>query len=94
LLDQLMAEMGACAGQTVFVDGHTDSRGSRASNLRLSERRARAVIEYLARASENPRFETRAFGESRPISSNRTAAGQRRNRRIEFVVVGAGPESE
>lgn len=94
LLDGLQAQFGACAEQSVVIEGHTDSRGGAAANLRLSERRANAVMEYLSQTPNEVRFEIKGYGETRPISSNRTAAGQRRNRRIDFVVAGAQPESE
>ncbi|MEE4279194.1 MAG: OmpA family protein [Halieaceae bacterium] len=67
--------------------GHTDSRGSEAYNQRLSERRARAAVDYLVSRGV-PAGQLRAVGrgESDPVASNATADGQARNRRVEIVV--------
>jgi OOP family OmpA-OmpF porin len=64
------------------VTGHTDARGSAAYNRALSLRRARAVAAVL-RAG---RVRIVAAGESRPVASNRAAAGRARNRRVEIAV--------
>ena len=70
------------------VEGHTDSRGSRMSNKKLSRRRADAVRRYLvAKGIEPHRLQAVGYGASRPIASNRTAQGRRRNRRVELIVV-------
>ncbi len=70
----------------VEVQGHTDSRGSDPSNLRLSQERAEAVVQFLVAAGIDPtRLSPRGYGESRPIESNRTSAGRAANRRVEFV---------
>jgi len=74
----------------IEVDGHTDGRGSRAYNQRLSEARAKAVMNYML--SQFPdlkpaQFTARGFGEDRPIAPNRNEAGWSRNRRVEFVVL-------
>lgn len=70
----------------VIVEGHTDSVGSDAYNLKLSERRAQAVENYLVRQGiDASRIETRGYGESKPISSNQTAEGRARNRRVEII---------
>jgi len=66
------------------IEGHTDSVGSEAYNMGLSKRRAEAVASYLASKGVNlgNRFETEAFGESKPIASNDTAEGRAENRRV------------
>ena len=72
----------------IRVEGHTDSRGSVASNLRESAERARAVRIYLvSRGVSAGRLQSVGRGDSMPIESNRTAAGRLVNRRIEFHVV-------
>ncbi len=74
--------------ERIRIEGHTDSRGSEASNLRKSAARARAVRIYLAaRGVAAKRLEAAGRGESMPIESNRSAAGRLVNRRIEFHVV-------
>lgn len=85
-LDALAQQISACAQQTIIIEGHTDSNGGAAVNLALSARRANAVKEYLDLANHGGNFVAVAYGETRPIASNQTRAGQGRNRRIEFVV--------
>lgn len=77
--------------QTVMIEGHTDSRGSESYNLDLSERRARAVQDFLTSNGIGPeRITSRGLGESYPLASNDTVAGRQQNRRIEIVLPGAG----
>lgn len=69
------------------VDGHSDNQGSDDYNQRLSERRAEVVAEALiARGMARERTLRRAFGASRPVSSNATEAGRRLNRRVVLLV--------
>jgi OOP family OmpA-OmpF porin len=72
----------------VEIAGHTDSRGSANDNMVLSLRRAYAVRRYLAQAGVDPaRLSVRGYGESRPVASNVTEAGQAQNRRVELRVL-------
>ncbi len=88
LLNSLADIISRCPGLVIEVGGHTDSDGSAAANLRLSERRAAAVSEFLiSRSIPADRIVSVGYGEARPVASNDTADGKRRNRRIEFVVV-------
>ncbi|WP_189332837.1 OmpA family protein [Actinoplanes ianthinogenes] len=72
---------------TVRIDGHTDSRGSRVTNLRLSRERAGAVRAGL-RAAGVPadRLTVAGHGETRPRVANDTAAHRAENRRVELTV--------
>ena len=70
----------------VLVTGHTDARGSHGYNRGLSLRRARAVARVLRAARPSMRLRVVGAGESRPVASNRRAAGRARNRRVEIVV--------
>ena len=72
------------------IEGHTDSDGSAAYNQGLSERRAKAVYDYLITAAgvAEERLTHAGFGESRPIADNGTAEGKQRNRRVSAVVQG------
>jgi outer membrane protein OmpA-like peptidoglycan-associated protein len=73
---------------TVDVIGHTDSVGGEAYNQRLSEARARSVAEYLASQGTLPaRLLIAGMGESQPVSSNATADGRARNRRVNLQIV-------
>jgi OOP family OmpA-OmpF porin len=75
----------------VWVDGHTDAIGSDEYNQRLSERRARAVVDYLAHHGVSAsRLHPRGFGESRPVTSNDTEEGRAQNRRVELNIQGGG----
>ncbi|MGB0867213.1 MAG: OmpA family protein, partial [Granulosicoccaceae bacterium] len=81
----------------VTVRGYTDSRGNSSKNQMLSQKRARAVANYLAMAAGNFNNPPRAIGmgESNPIASNETASGRARNRRIELNLrAGDGCEDE
>ncbi|WP_437735775.1 OmpA family protein [Sorangium sp. So ce1335] len=71
----------------VAVDGHTDNQGADQANLRLSQRRALAVVAWLtAQGIDARRLEARGFGARRPIADNRTREGRARNRRVEFQI--------
>jgi flagellar motor protein MotB len=73
------------------IEGHTDSVGSDAFNLALSEARAQAGVDYLVALGVQPaRLFAVGYGETRPIASNDTAEGRRQNRRLEFIL---GPPS-
>lgn len=71
----------------IHVLGHTDSTGSDAYNMRLSEQRASAVAAVLRGNGVVPaRILTEGRGESEPVADNSTAAGQARNRRVDIVI--------
>jgi peptidoglycan-associated lipoprotein len=72
----------------VRAEGHTDAIGTEEYNLRLGERRARAVRQYLVSKGIAPeRIQTVSFGESRPVATNDTPEGRAQNRRVELHVV-------
>ena len=74
----------------VVVEGHTDDRGTEIGNQRLSEERAKSVVDYLVSVGIDPnRLSSIGFGEVRPIASNATSSGQSQNRRIDFTVEGS-----
>ncbi|MGE4321718.1 MAG: OmpA family protein [Sphingobium sp.] len=71
----------------IDVYGHTDSDGADAYNQTLSERRSRAVADYLVgHGVQSARIATRGFGETQPIASNMTEEGKAANRRVEIKV--------
>jgi OOP family OmpA-OmpF porin len=71
----------------VEVQGHTDSQGNDAFNLKLSQKRAEAVRLYLIKKGvTSDRVVAKGYGEAVPIADNRTAAGRSQNRRVEFVI--------
>lgn len=66
-----------------FIDGHTDSEGSRAENLEISKVRAEMVSDYLKRRGIPEDWITiRWHGERYPVSANASAAGKAKNRRV------------
>lgn len=69
------------------VEGHTDSQGHDAYNMRLSQNRADAVKNYLVQNGGLPgsQIVSVGFGETRPIASNATVQGRGQNRRVEFI---------
>ncbi len=71
----------------VLLEGHTDATGSDEYNLELSERRAKAVSNYLATVEVNPtRFTIMGYGEEQPIAENDTSQGRGLNRRVEVAI--------
>lgn len=72
---------------TVRIEGHTDSRGSEASNQLLSERRAASVRTYLIKAGiDGDRLTSVGLGESQPIDDAQNETAWSENRRVEFVI--------
>ena len=71
----------------IRIEGHTDSTGPAAYNFKLSQRRANSVRQYLVQHFDisADRLLTEGRGEDEPIDTNGTRAGQRKNRRAEFV---------
>ena len=68
------------------VEGYTDSIGSDAYNLKLSERRAEAVRDLMVQKGISAsRITTRGFGKANPVASNSTAEGRAQNRRVEIL---------
>lgn len=68
------------------VEGHTDSDGDDATNLRLSEARAKAVMDKLVELGiSKERLTSKGLGESKPLVSNDTPENKAQNRRVEFI---------
>jgi outer membrane protein OmpA-like peptidoglycan-associated protein len=77
----------ACPAFKIQIEGHTDSEGTDERNQRLSDRRARAVADFLAQNGVDPRrLAAVGYGATRPIADNSTPEGRAKNRRIEFTV--------
>jgi len=72
----------------IRIEGHTDSVGGDAMNLKLSENRANAVMSQLIKNGIDPvLMEAVGYGKRKPIASNATAKGRAQNRRTEFNIV-------
>ncbi len=77
-------------GLKLEVEGHTDSVGSDEYNQTLSEKRAKAVLDYLVNQGLKPdSISSKGLGESQPVADNTNAKGRQENRRVEMVVSGA-----
>lgn len=87
VLDDLLARLKGADITAVGVSGHTDSVGSDAYNMKLGQRRADVVKDYLvAKGVAASKVTTRSFGESQPVASNETAEGRAKNRRAEVDI--------
>ena len=74
-------------GFRVAIEGHASSEGADDHNQSLSNRRAEAVLEYIANHGvASDRLVSKGFSSSRPIESNDSRAGREANRRVEFIV--------
>lgn len=86
-LDKLVTILNKYPDTNITVLGHTDSKGTDAYNLGLSERRATSVVSYLRSHNiASSRLKAQGMGESDPIASNDTEEGRASNRRVEFVI--------
>ncbi len=72
----------------LLVEGHTDDRGERTTNMRLSERRAFSVMQYLRKLMSIPaeRVDAVGYGPDKPIGTNTTKDGRAKNRRIDILI--------
>jgi outer membrane protein OmpA-like peptidoglycan-associated protein len=85
-LDEVVRLMRDNPNLRIMAVGHTDSIGSDAYNMKLGERRARAVANYLtSQGVSSSRIDIRSEGKSHPVESNATAAGRAENRRVEII---------
>lgn len=86
-ITQIAAVIAKYPTDHITITGHTDSTGSHVTNSELSTYRARAVETVLIGNGVKPeQVTTRGMGESQPISSNKTAAGRAKNRRVELMI--------
>ena len=86
-LDNLVTVLDKYPDTDIEVQGHTDSKGSKAYNQSLSERRAGAVSGYLTGKNITAsRVVIKGFGETLPKYANDTDEGRTQNRRVEFLI--------
>jgi outer membrane protein OmpA-like peptidoglycan-associated protein len=72
----------------IEMSAHTDSRGSDEYNFKLSDNRARSVMEYiLSKGIAANRITSQGYGETKPVATNDTDEGRQLNRRVEFKIV-------
>ncbi len=88
VLDQLIQWLSENMTLSIQIQGHTDNIGNDASNLLLSENRAKAVFTYIITGGISPlRLSFRGFGKTMPVDSNETESGRAKNRRTVFVIM-------
>jgi len=73
---------------TAVVEGHTDNVGDADYNLKLSQRRAEAVVDYLVDnyGIDRARLTAKGYGLTRPVADNASDAGRQKNRRMEAII--------
>lgn len=87
-LDLIVSIMKEYDSAKFNIEGHTDSAGRNTTNQRLSEKRAKAVLDYLVRKGiPANRLSSAGYGEDYPIATNATRAGRAENRRVEIKLV-------
>lgn len=88
LLQQVVDAIVTNNIKRIRIEGHTDNRGGKAKNQRLSEQRAAAVADFLVtQGIDRSRIESVGYGDTRPVAPNLTARGREMNRRVEFVII-------
>ncbi len=88
-LDEVAAILKDHMDVSISVEGYADSQGPDAYNMKLSEKRADYVINYLVKKGkiEKTRLVKAFFGESKPAADNNTAEGRAQNRRVEIKAI-------
>jgi outer membrane protein W/outer membrane protein OmpA-like peptidoglycan-associated protein len=90
-LERVVTFMGDVPFAKAMVEGHTDSVGTEAYNQALSDRRAKAVFDYLTSRGVDPaRLSSIGHGELKPIADNATAEGRQLNRRVMLIRTDSG----
>lgn len=89
LLDQVATMAQTFSNAYVRVEGNTDSTGNPRANTRLSEQRAKAVVDHLVSRyhMNRSRFIAKGNGPNKPVASNSTEEGRSRNRRTDVSIV-------
>ena len=87
-LQKLVKYMASNATLRIRIEGHTDSDGDEAANMKLSQERSESVRSYLiSNGIAADRIEAQGFGETQPIAPNTTPEGKAKNRRTAFRVI-------
>lgn len=87
-LDRITKMLNDNPTARIEIAAHTDSKGTLKYNMELSQRRAKAVHDYLvAKKIPSKRFVSKGYGPTRPIASNDTEEGRAMNRRFELIVL-------
>ena len=88
MLDEAVKVLMRNPDLKIEIQGHTDSIGSAAYNMGLSERRAKAVMRYFMKEGVNvSRLKAVGYGLTRPLATNKTKEGRAQNRRVELAPI-------
>ena len=86
-LDELAGLMAKKPNWKLKISGHTDNVGAEITNLKLSQKRAEAVKNYLvSKGITAEHFKVEWFGSSKPIADNKNESGRQKNRRVEMLI--------
>lgn len=86
VIDQMVEMLKQNPTLKISIEGHTDNAGDKASNQKLSESRAKSVMNALiSKGIESSRLSSKGWGMSKPIADNSTEEGKAKNRRVEIV---------
>lgn len=87
-LDKIGEIIKKCGDCQVIIRGHADDIGSEQYNQRLSEKRAKSVLNYLSKKGYLNMKKTlyEGLGEKEPIADNSTPEGRKKNRRVEIII--------
>jgi outer membrane protein OmpA-like peptidoglycan-associated protein len=87
LLDSFSKAISQKNIDSVIVEGHTDSRGTKSANLTLSKNRSASVTEQLQKVlNVTVPFEQRGWADERPVADNTSMSGRQKNRRVEIYL--------
>lgn len=87
ILDQIVGLMKTYPTYSCDISGHTDNVGNSAVNQSLSEKRAKACLDYLvSKGVEAKRMTSAGYGDTKPVGDNKTSQGRKLNRRTEFLM--------
>lgn len=87
-LERLMKLLNEMPNLKIEISSHTDSKGANEYNFKLSENRAKSVVEYLiSKGIDSTRLLSKGYGEEKPIATNDTDDGRQLNRRTEFKIL-------
>ncbi len=89
LLEKIKTILEMFPESKIMVEGHTDDTGAPNTNMRLSEKRAFSVMQYLRQSMgiSVDRIQSVGYGSDRPVASNKTSEGRAKNRRIDIIIM-------
>lgn len=88
-LDKVVKFLEETKTVKIEISGHTDNVGSPVANTKLSAARAKSVVDYIAaHGIDRSRLTFKGYGSKQPVAPNKTEAGRKKNRRVEFKIIG------